>query len=379
MATDTGPGDVDRDRDRDRDRDGEAPAPGAGPAVEASDGDGEPHTPVPGEEGGTPRAPMDLPLPGLGEAAGRMAHVVGVRFRAGALIHPFDSGEEGYQRGDVVMVESESGPRAGTVAVGSGWVYTLEPLRRALRRARPEEERGQRGAMEREQEALRYCKDRVRERRLPLKLIRAEVSGRSGRATFYFASEERLDLRDLARDLTTHLRMRIELRQVGVRDEAKVVGGMGDCGRELCCSTWLPAFVPVSIKMAKDQGIVLNPSRLAGQCGRLKCCLVYEHDTYKELGKKLPKLGKRVNTPAGVGRVVEVDVLRQRVRISFEEGTTQTFPGSVVSPLMPPGVAPGPGAAQAPRQARAPGQGPGEGQGEGQGEGEGEEDEEETP
>jgi cell fate regulator YaaT (PSP1 superfamily) len=352
--------------------DEEAPAPR--PPAEAGEADGEregdasAQTPPGGEEG-PPRAPLDLPLPGLGEAAGRMAHVVGVRFRAGALIHSFDSGEEVYQRGDVVMVESESGPRAGTVAVGSGWVYTLEPLRRVLRRARPEEERGQRAATEREQEALRYCKDRVRERRLPLKLIRAEVSGRSGRATFYFASEERLDLRDLARDLTTHLRMRIELRQVGVRDEAKVVGGMGDCGRELCCSTWLPAFAPVSIRMAKDQGIVLNPSRLAGQCGRLKCCLVYEHDTYKELGKKLPKLGKRVNTPGGIGRVVEVDVLRQRVRISFEEGTTQTFPGSVVTPLVPPG----PGGAQAPRP------GPGPGPGHDQGQGPGEEDEEEAP
>jgi cell fate regulator YaaT (PSP1 superfamily) len=133
---------------------------------------------------------------------------------------------------------------------------------------------------------------------------------------------------------------RIEMRQIGARDEAKMVGGIGSCGRELCCSTWLPAFVPVSIKMAKDQGLVLNPSKVSGQCGRLKCCLVYEQDTYKELRKGMPKVGKRVTTPAGDAKVVELDVLRQRVRVWFDEGGSETFPADVIKLIAPPGAAP---------------------------------------
>jgi cell fate regulator YaaT (PSP1 superfamily) len=126
------------------------------------------------------------------------------------------------------------------------------------------------------------------------------------------------------------------MRQIGARDEAKMVGGIGSCGRELCCSTWLPAFVPVSIKMAKDQGLVLNPSKVSGQCGRLKCCLVYEQDLYKEMKKSLPKVGKRVATPAGEGKVVELDVLRQRVRVWFDQGGSEVFPPDALRLLTPP-------------------------------------------
>ncbi len=170
-----------------------------------------------------------------------------------------------------------------------------------------------------------------------MKLIRAEMPS-AGKVMFYFASEERIDFRELVRDLSHKLHGRIEMRQVGARDEAKMVGGIGDCGRELCCSTFLPSFAPVSIKMAKDQGLVLNPSRVTGQCGRLKCCLVYEHALYQEMRKTLPKVGKRVSTPAGDGRVVELDVIRQQVRVGFLEGGTQTFPASSVSVLAPPGA-----------------------------------------
>jgi hypothetical protein len=164
---------------------------------------------------------------------------------------------------------------------------------------------------------------------------------------FYFASEERIDFRDLVKDLSSRLHARIEMRQIGVRDEAKMVGGIGSCGRELCCSTFLPAFQPVSIKMAKDQGLVLNPSKVSGQCGRLKCCLVYEQDLYKEMKKTLPKVGKRVSTPAGDGKVVELDVLRQRVRVWFDEGGSETFPGEVITLLAP--TTPPPRAGKPPR------------------------------
>jgi len=157
----------------------------------------------------------------------------------------------------------------------------------------------------------------------------------------YFVSEERVDFRDLVKELSTQLGARVELRQVGARDEAKMVGGIGSCGRELCCSTFLPSFAPVSIKMAKDQNLVLNPTKVAGQCGRLKCCLVFENDQYVELRKGLPKVGKRVRTPGGDGRVVELDVLRQRVRIQFEDGPSEVFPANVVETLASLGPQPG--------------------------------------
>jgi cell fate regulator YaaT (PSP1 superfamily) len=234
-----------------------------------------------------------------------------------------------------VVVDSERGTTIGIIAVGSRRALTLEPLRKILRRASSADERQRDRNTAKEREAFVFCKSRIRERKLNMKLARVEYPLGAGRVLFYFASEERIDFRDLVKDLAQRLHTRIEMRQIGARDEAKLVGGIGSCGRELCCSTWLPAFVPISIKMAKDQGLVLNPSKLAGQCGRLKCCLVYEHDTYKELSKTLPKLGKRVATPAGEGKVVELDVLRQKVRVWFEEGGSQTFPAQVVSLVAP--------------------------------------------
>jgi cell fate regulator YaaT (PSP1 superfamily) len=227
--------------------------------------------------------------------------------------------------------ETERGPMQATVAVATRRTLTDGPLRRIVRAENDADQKAAERALVKEREAYQFCKQRIRERRLQMKLVRVEYPLGSGKAVFYFASEERIDFRELVRDLAQRLHGRIEMRQIGARDEAKMVGGIGSCGRELCCSTWLPAFVPISIKAAKDQGLVLNPSKLAGQCGRLKCCLVYEHDTYRELSKTLPKVGKRVVTPAGEGKVVELDVLRQRVRVWFEEGGSQTFPATAVT------------------------------------------------
>jgi cell fate regulator YaaT (PSP1 superfamily) len=268
---------------------------------------------------------------------GSLTNVAGVKFRHAGTIHEFDAGDSSYARGDRVMVETDRGQVAATVAVASRRMPSLDPLRRIVRRATTADERARERNVSREREAYLFCKERVRSRRLPMKVVRCEypLSG-SGRVLFYFASEERIDFRDLVKDLAQRLHVRIEMRQIGVRDEAKLVGGIGSCGRELCCSTWLPAFVPVSIKMAKDQGLVLNPSKVSGQCGRLKCCLVYEQDLYKEMKKALPKVGKRVSTPAGDGKVVELDVLRQRVRVWFDQGGSETFPGDVITLLAPP-------------------------------------------
>jgi cell fate regulator YaaT (PSP1 superfamily) len=233
-------------------------------------------------------------------------------------------------RGDRVVVETERGPLVGLVAVPARRRICLDPLKRVLRRATDGDEHARERNLTRERETFLFCKQRIRDRALPMKLVRVEYPLGPGKVLFYFSSEERVDFRDLVKDLAQRVHARVEMRQIGARDEAKLVGGIGSCGRELCCSTWLPAFVPVSIKMAKDQGLVLNPSKVSGQCGRLKCCLVYEQDTYKELRKGLPKTGKRVTTPAGEGKVVELDVLRRRVRVWFDEGGSETFPADVV-------------------------------------------------
>jgi cell fate regulator YaaT (PSP1 superfamily) len=261
-----------------------------------------------------------------------------VKFRDAGTIHAYDSGDAIYIRGQRVVVESDRGPVVATVAVGSRRQPALDPLRRILRAASDADERAKEKNIAREKEAYIFCKQKIRERNMPMKLTRVEFPlGRSegGKILFYFASDDRIDFRDLVKDLAQRLHARIEMRQIGARDEAKLVGGIGSCGRELCCSTWLPAFVPISIKMAKDQGLPLNPSKVSGQCGRLKCCLVYEQEIYKEMRKTLPKVGKRVTTPGGNGKVVELDVLRQKVRVWFDEGGSETFPSDVVALLAP--------------------------------------------
>ncbi|MCA9674602.1 MAG: hypothetical protein KC464_06165, partial [Myxococcales bacterium] len=212
---------------------------------------------------------------------------------------------------------------------------------RIVRRAGDQDLRGEAGGGALAETALRLAKDKVRDLRLPVKVFRVESAGGGGkRLLLYYTSEERVDLRDLLRELGQATGARLELRQIGAREEAKMVGGIGSCGLELCCTTWLPEMVPVSIKMAKDQGMVLNPTKVSGQCGRLKCCLVYEQATYAELRKGLPRLGKRVITPDGEGRVVEVDVLRQRVRVATGPGESTVLAASEVQPMFPSGNPP---------------------------------------
>ncbi|MGH6833402.1 MAG: PSP1 domain-containing protein [Methyloceanibacter sp.] len=211
------------------------------------------------------------------------------------------------------------------------------------------------GGEEQGRAALLVAKEKARVLDLPIKVFRVETQpGR--RLLVYFTSDDRIDLRDFLREVGSATNARIELRQIGARDEAKMIGGIGSCGLELCCSTWLPEMVPVSIKMAKDQGLVLNPTKVSGQCGRLKCCLVYEQATYAEMRKGLPKLGKRVITAFGEGRVVEVDVLRQRIRVATGPGEHHVLTADEVKPMFPsqvPGV-PGPRGAQDPTEEPEP-------------------------
>ncbi len=274
--------------------------------------------------------PSEFPL--LPERAGRAFDLCIVRTRNTALPREYECRGEQYTVGDWLLVDTPRGPRVGQVVEATRRRAFLGQPRRVLRRARPEEVSERHRQAGAESDAHRFCKERVRARQLPMKLVHTDLT-QGQKATFFFACEERVEVRDLVRDLTQQLHVRIELRQIGARDGAKLVGGIGSCGRELCCTTFLPAFQPVSIRMAKDQGMVLNPSKLAGQCGRLKCCLIYEHHMYKELGKGLPKVGKRVQTPMGIGRVLDLDILRQRVRVQLPEGVPQVFQGTEVRPL----------------------------------------------
>jgi cell fate regulator YaaT (PSP1 superfamily) len=265
---------------------------------------------------------------------------------AGVKLHPtgrtfeVDAGALSLRAGQHVVVQGERGSEVATVSVASAPRPASGHPPRVLRLADDRDLERLEATRRRAADALAFGRDRARARQLGVKMFRAELHP-GNRATFYFASENRVDFRELVRDLSSELRLRVELRQVGVRDEAKMVGGIGSCGRELCCSTFLPRFAPVSIKMAKHQNLVLNPTKVSGQCGRLKCCLVYEDATYLEAAEALPKIGKRVGTPEGVGRVGDLDVLRGRVRVYFDGAPPKTFTADELQPAPnPPPQAP---------------------------------------
>ena len=234
------------------------------------------------------------------------------------------------RQGELVLVDDRRSTALGVVTVTSGLRGGGSPVGRVLRKAEARDLARAEQEDRREDDALTFGRERARALGLPIKLFRVDLAQGGDRALFFFSSEQRVDFRGLVRDLAAHLRARIEMRQVGVRDESKMTGGIGSCGRELCCSTYLTRFAPISIKMAKHQRLVLNPTKIAGQCSRLKCCLVYEDDLYVEMSKGLPKPGKRVETPEGVGRVDDIDVLGGRVRVSFFERPPMTFAASEI-------------------------------------------------
>ena len=276
----------------------------------------------------------------MSEPAVVLCNVVGVKLDPRGRVLACDAGELELRPGERVVVDDGREAEVGTVAVASARrPKGPAPLPRILRRADERDLDRLRVAAERAAEAKAFARERAAAQKLGIKIFRVELQ-RGGKALFYFASETRVDFRELVRDLAARYHTRIELRQVGVRDEAKMVGGIGSCGRELCCSTFLPKFAPVSIKMAKHQNLVLNPAKVSGQCGRLKCCLVYEDATYLEAAEALPKIGKRVATPDGVGRVGDLDVLRGRVRVYFDGAPPKTFTADELLPA--PNATPGP-------------------------------------
>ena len=234
----------------------------------------------------------------------------------------FTHGQLDLEPGDRVVVETDRGTGVARVITRSRRQFAhRRTLRRILKRIPEPNPQSAERRREREREAFDVCARRIASRRLPMRLVGVEYVTGDTKVIFYFCAEGRVDFRDLVRDLARELHTRIEMRQIGVRDQAKMVGGIGICGRELCCAGFLRSFEPVTIKMAKVQGLVLNPQKVSGQCGRLLCCLGYEHELYKESRRGLPKVGNRVRTSEGVGRVRELDILSRRVRVGLDNNT----------------------------------------------------------
>ncbi len=256
--------------------------------------------------------------------------MVRVRLARNGRVLDCECGAMVLRQGDRVVVDDRRTSTLGTVAASLGTRQAQDAQGRVIRKAEARDLSRAEQEQRRQKEALVFARERARALGLPIKLFRTDIGLGGDRATFFFSCEQRVDFRGLVRDLASHLHARIEMRQVGVRDESKMTGGIGSCGRELCCAIYLSRFAPVSIKMAKHQRLVLNPTKIAGQCSRLKCCLGYEDDLYVELSKNLPKPGKRVETPEGVGRVDDLDVLGGRVRVSFFERPPMTFAASEV-------------------------------------------------
>lgn len=280
--------------------------------------------------------PVSAPLGNVrthydGALSARIANVIAVRFVPAGRLYLYDGGDEMFSRGDRVMVEGDHGKRIATVGTASVRQPPKRTLKRILRRATAADLGPDREAECGEH--LRTARDLAKSQGLPIKVFRAQFDGPK-RLSIYYACEQKTDVRALGRAISKALPVQVELRHTGARDEAKMVGGIGSCGQELCCTTWLPAFVPVSIKNAKDQGLVLNPTKVSGQCGRLKCCLVYEQAHYSEMRKGLPKLGKRVITNDGFeGRVIEVDVLHQKIRVGIGRGESKVYGKGEVEPM----------------------------------------------
>ena len=253
-----------------------------------------------------------------------MTKVVGVRFRETGKVYYFSPNSLTLKKGEHVIVESARGQDYGFVAFEETEVSddkVVAPLRHVVRLATNEDEERVQDNKKREKEARIICADRIKKRGLDMKLIDVEYAFDNSRLLFYFTADGRVDFRELVKDLASEFKTRIELRQVGVRDETKLLGGIGICGRELCCHTYLHDFAPVSIKMAKEQNLSLNPTKISGNCGRLMCCLRNEEETYEYLHKKLPNKGDIAYAVDGAsGEVVDISILRQTVRVLIEDG-----------------------------------------------------------
>ena len=264
--------------------------------------------------------------------------VVDIQFRQGQKVYYFDPAGLSCKAGDHVIIDTARGAEYGICAAGNHHVHPAEvvaPLRKVLRHATAQDERIAAENQEKEKRAFSLCLDKIREHQLDMQLVSAECAFDNSKILFFFTADERVDFRELVKDLASALHCRIELRQIGVRDKAKMVGGLGICGRPFCCASFLDDFQPVSIKMAKTQNLSLNPTKISGTCGRLMCCLKYEQEAYEDLIRTSPKAESFVDTPEGRGTVVDIDLLRQRVKVRMEDApeSIQTFANTDIAVL----------------------------------------------
>ncbi|NLM48958.1 MAG: stage 0 sporulation family protein [Epulopiscium sp.] len=266
-----------------------------------------------------------------------MANVIGVRFRRAGKIYYFDPDGLDIKVGDHVIVETIRGIEYGTVVITNREISEEElvaPLKKVIRIATPEDDEKEKENRVKEVEAFDICKQKIKEHGLEMKLIDVEFTF-DNKIMFYFTAEGRIDFRELVKDLAAIFKTRIELRQIGVRDETKMMGSLGICGRPLCCSSFLCEFQPVSIKMAKDQNLSLNPTKISGVCGRLMCCLKFEEETYREINDRLPDVGQEVMTPDGKGTVLDINVLRELIKVAINKGEDVTevivYPANLVT------------------------------------------------
>ena len=264
--------------------------------------------------------------------------VVDIQFRPGQKIYYFDPDGVTYAPGDHVIIDTARGAEFGICAGGNHTIQPKEvvaPLRKVLRRANAQDEKTITENRAKEKRAYEVCLQKIADHGLDMQLVSAEVAFDGSKILFYFTADERVDFRELVKNLAGIFHTRIELRQIGVRDKAKMVGGLGICGRPFCCASFLDDFQPVSIKMAKTQNLSLNPTKISGTCGRLMCCLKYEQDAYEDLIRSSPKMDSFVDTPEGRGTVVEIDLLRQRVKVRMEENpeTVSVFANSDIAVL----------------------------------------------
>ena len=251
-----------------------------------------------------------------------MGKIVGIRFKSGCKIYDFDSGAFVLKMGDPVIVETEKGLAMGNVArVPTEDEEQVRPknLKKVFRKATGNDFAQLQKNAELEQQAQAYCLTCINQLGLQMNLFSVEATFDASRLTFFFTADGRVDFRQLVKLLVKELKVRIEMRQVGIRNQAKMCGGLGRCGREFCCSSFMEKFEPVSIRMAKEQGLSLNPTKISGQCGRLMCCLTFENDVYRDLKSNFPGIGKKVTTKDGNGKVIRVNLLQQRVSLLMED------------------------------------------------------------
>ncbi|MDV2583268.1 PSP1 domain-containing protein [Alkalibacillus haloalkaliphilus] len=251
-----------------------------------------------------------------------MLEVIGVRFKQAGKIYYFDPGDADLTTDDYVIVETVRGVEFGKVVISNKQVDEEDvvlPLKKVIRIADDKDKLTVSENNDMTEEAVRTCSDKIKERQLDMNLVDAEYTFDRNKIIFYFTADGRVDFRHLVKDLAAVFKTRIELRQIGVRDEAKMLGGIGPCGRMLCCSTFLGDFEPVSIKMAKDQNLSLNPAKISGLCGRLMCCLKYENDMYEDAKQELPDIGERLTTSHGSGKVVGLNMLERLVQVELSE------------------------------------------------------------